>query len=164
MKVYLYSRLTKAIRSYKDRNVKGERGVPLSLEGLENISSQPLSFSVLLNLLAYHSHTVMTLDTELYSSRGNWTGAQQAVIVVLGKEGAAGNKSGKENRNAFSGAYILDRKQDETIPDMVGMNKNCLRREEVKGVAGQCTDYSSCPGSMSSNIQNLRKSRQVVCS
>jgi hypothetical protein len=71
MKVYLYSRLTKAIRSYKDRNVKGERGVPLSLEGLENISSQPLSFSVLLNLLAYHSHTVMTLDTELYSSRGN---------------------------------------------------------------------------------------------
>lgn len=32
-------------------------------------------------------------------------------IVVLGNDGAAGNKRGKENRNAFHGVYILHRER-----------------------------------------------------
>lgn len=43
------------------------------------------------------------------------------------------------------------------------MDKNGLRRREVKGVARLQSGYSSRPGSMSTNIRNSQKVRQVVC-
>lgn len=66
-------------------------------------------------------------------------GTQQAVIVVLGKEGTAGNKRGKENRNAFSGVYTLDREK-EIRPEWVEMDKNGLRRKGSKG-GGQAAEW-----------------------